>query len=370
MNFEVFKGEKPNLKVAFFHKGSFGTTLTKDENIQKICDYNNIEVHLFQTSDKNFLKFDSYEKHKKIEELPEVQVIYDFILEYIRKENIGVCVFFGSGYPWSEAFLNKIKEQSYAACYFGDDPEGAEYTSKYYVRNFHYAFCGGVYFDATTRIKDKYAEWGARKSEFIPLGVNPNKYGELAEDGQRKVDVVYVGGAYFKKILRIFKLKRYFGDRMKLYGRGWNGMSDNKLRITIFRFIKWLYKIPLIEELPENKLVDLYGQSKIGFNMHMSYGPSNLRMYELPMNGVMQICDCEKGLSELYEVDKEVVTYKNINEAIKKIECYLAHDEERKKVALAGYERARNNYKLEITFGHLMDRINSDIEENFKQYKK
>lgn len=370
MDFEVFRNEKPSLKVAFFHRRSFGTTLTQDDNIKQFCDYNNLEIHLFSTDNNNFLNFETYEKHKKIGELPEVQIIYDFIAAYIKKENIGVCIFFGSGYPWSEAFLNKIKEQSYIACYFGDDPEGAEYTSRYYVKNYHYAFCGGVFFDAVTRIKDKYVEWGARKSKFIPLGVNPTKYRELAGDEQRKIEVVYVGGAYLKKILKIFRLKRHFGDRMKLYGRGWNGMSDNKIRITIFRFIKWLYKVPFIEELPENKLVELYRQSKIGFNMHMSYGPSNLRLYELPINEVMQICDCENGLGELYEIDKEVVTYKNINEAIKKIEYYLVHDEERKKIAMAGCERAKNNYKLEITFGHLMDEITHDIKENFKQYIK
>lgn len=370
MKFDIFKSENPILRVAFFHRRSFGTTLAQDENIHKICDYNHLEIHLFSTDNNNFLNFESYEKHKKIGELSEVQLIYDFILEYIKKENIGVCIFFGSGYSWSEAFLNKVKEQSYTACYFGDDPEGAEYTSRYYVKNYHYAFCGGVYFDPITKIKDKYAEWGARKSEFIPLGVNPAKYGELTKDEQRKIDVVYVGGAYLKKILRIFKLKRHFGDRMKLYGRGWNGMSKNKFKIIIFRIIKWLYKVPFIEELPEDKLVELYGQSKIGFNMHMSYGPGNLRMYELPMNGVMQLCDCEEGLNELYEIDKEVVFYRSIDEAIKKIEYYLDHNEERIKIAMAGYERVKNNYKLEVTLGHLINKINADIEKNFRRYIK
>lgn len=369
MKFEVYNKGDANLKVAFFCKNTLGDMLSNAENIQKIADYNNIEIHLL---DADFLDSGnsirgSYEKHLLHDSDQSMIAMYDFILKYIVGNDIKVGIFFGSGYPWAVSFLDKFKKYTYAACYFGDDPEGCETTSKYYVKNFQYAFCGGVYFDKKTKISEQYLRWGARKSKFVPLGANTTKYATSVNDfNYRNVDVVYVGGAYLKKIIRMFKLKKHFGERMLIYGRGWNYHGKNIFKKIIVKMIKGYYKISEINELPADKLVDLYQKTKIGFNMHMSYGPSNLRMYELPMNGVMQICDCEDGLKELYEINKEVVTYESVNDAIRKIEYYLKNDKERIKIAKAGYERAKNNYKIEQSFRVIISEIKNDTEKNFK----
>jgi len=373
MKFEVYNQGNSDIKAAFFCKNTFGTTFVRESSIHLLAKYNNIEIHVL---DVDFLDSEasirgSYEKHAQLCADKKMNNLYDFILKYTEENGINVCIFFGSGFPWSERFLEELKKQSYVACYFGDDPEGAETSSKHYVKNFHYAFCGGVYFDKKTRIKDKYLEWGARKSRFVPLGANPEKYSEVVNDfTSRDIDIVYVGGAYLKKIIRIFVMKKYFGDRMLIYGRGWNYRGKNVLKKITAKILKKYYRIPEIDELPKEKLVDLYQRTKIGFNMHMSYGPSNLRMYELPMNGVMQVCDCESGIKELYEIDKEVVVYKSIREAIRKIEYYLNHDEERIEIAKAGYERAKKNYRLEQSFGTVMYEIRKDIAENFNYFSR
>jgi len=172
-----------------------------------------------------------------------------------------------------------------------------------------------------------------------------------------------VGGCYLPKVFRMFKLKKHFGDRMIMYGRGWNS-SNSIIKTFILKVIKFIYKIPQIEELPKNKLIDLYQDAKIGFNIHMSYGPSNLRMYELPMNGVMQICDCEEGIKELYKLDEEVVAYKNINDAIRMIEYYLQNERKRIEIARAGYHRAKDNYRVEQSFEKILKEIKGDMNIN------
>lgn len=364
MEFTVY-GKEKNFKVAFFARHTFGDTLTEDGNIFAISDFNDVEIHLFSTNNKAFASFGSHKEHIGLNEKKVVRETYSFILDYIRGQGISVCIFFGSGYPWHEDFLDRLKGISYVACYFGDDPEGAKKTSEFYVKNFHYAFCGGVFFDGGNTIEEKYLEWGARKAKFIPLGANPVKYREPVKDlDKRSIDFVYVGGCYFPKILRMFRLKRHFGNRMRMYGRGWNN-SNSKMKTLILRLLKFIFQIPYIEELPKNELVELYQNTKIGFNMHMSYGPSNLRLYELPMNGVMQICDCRDGLSRLYEIGKEVVSYETIGEAVKKIEYYLENENERREIAYAGYKRASNNYKLEYIFKSIFDSILVDIKNNF-----
>ncbi len=75
----------------------------------------------------------------------------------------------------------------------------------------------------------------------------------------------------------------------------------------------------------------------------------NTRLYELPANGVMQICDRGAGnaTAELFEEDKEIILYDTMDEAIDKIKYYLKNDKAREKIALAGYERVMKDYKQE-----------------------
>ncbi len=363
MTFEVY-GRGRSLRVAFFNRGTFGDTLTEDINISEISDFNDTEVHLFSTDNKNFSVFGTYESHLELDKKNDVREIYSFIFDYIKEHKIEICIFFGSGYSWHESFLLKLKEIAYIACYFGDDPEGSSKTSKFYVKNFNYAFCGGIFYNDRSTIEEKYIEWGAKRAKFIPLGVCPAKYSEPIRDlNQRSVDLVYVGGCYFPKVFRMFRLKWHFGDRMRMYGRGWN-KSGSIPKTLILKIIKFFFRIHQIEELPKEQLIGLYQDSKIGFNIHMSYGPSNLRLYELPMNGVMQICDCWEGLSRLYEIDKEVVFYETIGDAIKKIEYYLDNENERIKIAWAGYEKVRNNYKWGHSFVKIFNEISLDVKKN------
>lgn len=100
-----------------------------------------------------------------------------------------------------------------------------------------------------------------------------------------------------------------------------------------------------MNELPPEGLAALYKRSKIGINIHDSFGPINRRLYELPANGVMQICDCPDGLKDVYEVGKEVIGYSSIKEAIELIRYYLEHDDERKQIARAGFRRVMKDYK-------------------------
>ena len=93
-------------------------------------------------------------------------------------------------------------------------------------------------------------------------------------------------------------------------------------------------------------------RTKIGLNMHISYGPINTRLYQLPANGVMQICDCKKGLGDVFEIDKEIIAYKSINEAIELIKYYLSDEKERENIALAGYRRVMTDYRRVSTFSH------------------
>lgn len=353
--------------VAFFTKESFGDPFSNPVNLEKIAELNDLDVHLFDIADGNlFWRHVFYMYPKDFEKFfnenrEGYEKIYQWILDYLQENEIHTCIFFGNVIWWHMDFLNVLKKHSIACSYIVDDDveEVANRISRPYVKYFDWAFCGSVYYkDEKTFMKDKYLEWWAKRAAFVPLWFCFDKYvpNKAPDFDNRTTDLIYVWWVYFKKVIRIMKLKKHFWDRMKIYWRGWNS-STNPIKTILLRALKWYYSVWTIDGITRELLVQEYQNAKIWINLHQEYGPTNMRTYELPANGVMQICDNAKWLAELYDIWKEVISYKEIDEAIDQIEFYLENDDERKDVARAWYERAMCNYRIDKCFQVMFEKI-------------
>ena len=261
----------------------------------------------------------------------------------------------------------------YTVLVSGDDPEGSDYRSKPCVRAFDHSFAWGVNFDKDTKITEKFLEWGAKKTEWWPYGIREDMYDPSLKEKNiynkdRDIDIIYVGSLWLK-LDRLTRLKRAFPHQMKIYGRNYlkvvgadclRELKRGNFLIALNRITMGLWKV---KELPEDNIIPLYQRSKIGINVHLSYGPGNTRLFQLPANGVMQICDCPEGLGEVFEIGKEVVTYHSIEEAIELTRYYLEHDEERKEIAAAGFKRVIKDYKRITTFSKAVEKIKKGMLE-------
>jgi spore maturation protein CgeB len=83
--------------------------------------------------------------------------------------------------------------------------------------------------------------------------------------------------------------------------------------------------------------------------MHVSderYETGNARMYELPAHGVMMVCDKAGGNAHerVFAPGEEAVYYDSLDEAIELVEYYLAHEDERARIARNGFERFWKDY--------------------------
>jgi spore maturation protein CgeB len=115
-----------------------------------------------------------------------------------------------------------------------------------------------------------------------------------------------------------------------------------------------------VPSLTNEERASLYHRTKIGFNMHLSTVPretGNMRMYEIPAHGMMQVCDIAGCNSHemIFKGGSEAVYYGTVEEAIDRIEYFLGHDEERIRIAKAGYERVGRDYRWESCFRALLD---------------
>ncbi len=105
-------------------------------------------------------------------------------------------------------------------------------------------------------------------------------------------------------------------------------------------------------------------QSRITLNRHARLDvrgsvntewSNNMRLYEATGVGTCLLTEQRPHLHELFEPDREVITYRGTAECIEKIGYYLAHEEERAAIARAGQQRTLREHLYTDRMGELLD---------------
>ncbi|MSQ48412.1 MAG: hypothetical protein EXR78_08560 [Deltaproteobacteria bacterium] len=254
-----------------------------------------------------------------------------------------------------------LKLPLYRALYTTDDP-GSTYTRTIpYLHAFDHVFHCSPSYSATKTLKQKLLECGARRVDFLPLGVFDFEMeasrGESEVFSQKRdIDLIYVGSPFFHKKFNAFlTLTRAFGHKLKLYGF-WRAKHCLYLSLHARR-LHWVRPVSLEER------VRLYQRAKIGFNLHWdSHGLGNQRLYHLPANGVMQICDAPQCLSEIFRPGREIIPAHSTKEMVEKARYYLSHDHDRESIALGGYRRTVQEYRIAQLLRRAASQIRGGLE--------
>ena len=179
---------------------------------------------------------------------------------------------------------------------------------------------------------------------------------ELDEEfiSSKTKDIVYCGDSTQRKLNHLVKFKNQFKNQFHLHGFwGLKGFYGIKGLITGEDF--FLKKIKPYR----GDLFEYYKKFKIGINIHVSnkIETGNMRMYQLPACGVMQICD-KSALdlqNHIFENEKEIVYYENYNDMVEKAKYYLNNDQERVEIALNGYRRYKKDYEFDKNLEKLLN---------------
>ena len=86
------------------------------------------------------------------------------------------------------------------------------------------------------------------------------------------------------------------------------------------------------------------------------------RHFEIPACGTMQISEDGDVLTKRYLPDKEIIIYSGMDDLIKKVKYYLAHDDEREAIAQAGYERTMREHTFEKNMEDIFRAIGKPLE--------
>lgn len=241
-------------------------------------------------------------------------------------------------------FLEMIPQFKVYGC--NDDPESSEIMSRPIAKYYDLSAVGNI------AEVETYKSWGAKEVIWQPMGFRIDDYNkdltyETILNNEREIDLfMAIDKLARARRGRMLKIEQAFPDA-SFWGRGWkNGY------------------------LPSGQFLNYVQKVNIGLNIHNSTGPINARLFYLPANGVMQICDNKKYLGEVFELGTEVIGFDTIEECIDLTHYYLNHKDEARVIAANGWKRAIRDYNEEVVFARLVGKIEelyfkhpSNIEE-------
>jgi spore maturation protein CgeB len=186
---------------------------------------------------------------------------------------------------------------------------------------------------------NEFLEIGARRVEFLPFAANTDLYyrEKVSDEEKEKLgaDIVFIGNYYENYRAEILEKLCESGYNLKVYGNRWKKFKKGKcLQVKALMF----------RPAERNEYRKVMNSSKIAlaFLSHMNRDQHSHRGFEITACGTFLLH--ERGEEELmfFKEGVEAEYFSSFEELVEKIDYYLAHEEERKKIAEAGYKKAHS----------------------------
>lgn len=189
---------------------------------------------------------------------------------------------------------------------------------------------------------------GFKNTYFMPIAANTKRYRKLPEnlraDSPFACDVSFVGSWSPKRDLVL----RHLADfELAVYGYDWEKSSvglQDKSRGPAHN----------ISELPF-----LYNYSKINVNVTMEQGVTslNMRVFDVIACEGFLISDYKPDFEELFDMDKEIVCYRSVEELPGLVDYYLKNEKERKEKAAAARRRVLREHTYKKRAQYIIDTL-------------
>lgn len=189
------------------------------------------------------------------------------------------------------------------------------------------------------------------KSEYFQLAFDDRVLNEIGPI-EHKFDFTFVGGiskAHANRFKLINTLSESIG--LELFGYGGNSLDRNSKAYLHHHGEAWGLE-----------MYRTLAQSRISLNCHEEVAgnyASNMRLYEATGMGTCLITDWKQNLYNIFELDKEVVTFQSVKELIDKVNYLLDNENERAKIAIKGQRRVLKDK----TYYYRMKQLLGIIEE-------
>lgn len=314
------------------------------------------------------------------------KLVETFVLEHAKRPFDLLFCYLEDGMVDGQA-IDTLRTYGVVACNFSCNNthqfELAGRLARYFDYNLH----------SEADMGPRFTALGA-KAIWWPMGANPKYYRPYPQE--RSIDVSFVGANYGLRARYAASLLDE-GINLHCYGPTWVFGARSSRRAVVKRLLLlvqatfarnvkaqasasaslashdfnralWArHPMALHGIVSDDEVVQLYSRSKISLGILEVFDgndPSrsilrhiHLREFEAPMCGALYCTGYLKELEEFYDLEKEIVIYRNEAELIEKARFYLSHPREAELIRQAAHRRALACHTCHERFRRLFVKI-------------
>ncbi|WP_281889210.1 glycosyltransferase [Paenibacillus sp. YYML68] len=197
---------------------------------------------------------------------------------------------------------------------------------------------------------DFYRRHGSRDVHYLPFAANPAIFRPKPALASHRYEVSFIGSAYWNRVAIFDQLAPYLARRRSyICGIWWDRLKAYSQLSSSIALNKWM-------SAEETSLY--YNGTKIVINLHratdddtfnhnsrlISAVSPNPRTFEIAACGTLQLTDIRHDIARFYKPGEEIVTYGSAEELLQKLDYYLHHEEERRRIALNALKRTMTEH--------------------------
>jgi spore maturation protein CgeB len=291
------------------------------------------------------------------------QKFYEELLHAAKEEKPDVVLFFMYSDELNKETLKELKKYTTTIAWFADDSWRFYSYSKFWAKHFTWAVTTYSWMPELYRKAGQpniiRSQWAANTSVYEP------------QPRAEAPAVSFVGGKTGFRQSIVAKLKAR-GIAVAAFGGGWGGgrISDETM-LSLFSNSKinlglnpppgmWtrnaigrLLLQPSITSIVPN----FHIIGNIQTFLHQNIRQIKARHFEIPACGGFVITQMADDLGSFYKIGEEIVVYEDDRDLAAKIRYYLAHEDERARIAKAAYARTVRDHTYEKRFSDIFKTI-------------
>lgn len=246
--------------------------------------------------------------------------------------------------------LDYLKSKFVTMNWFGDDQWRFDNFTYKYAN--HFTYC--ITTDKFSLPKYKnigqnnviYSQWAAINSHETP------------EFKGYKYDVTFVGGFHPYRKWLIDSLKKR-GINIEAFGNGWeNGPLSAQEMNQLFVSSKINLNIGNSNSFDIRYLLSYWKAIPLLFKSKKSASQIKARNFEIPYFGGFQLTDYVPTIENYFNIGKEIVCYKDVDEAELLIRYYLENDQERENIKKSAHDKAISEHGYKNRLKNVLEQIN------------
>jgi spore maturation protein CgeB len=233
-------------------------------------------------------------------------------------------------YPWTLKRLKKTNPNGKVVSFSNDNMSLWHNKSLYYHLGLsYYDLVVSINIEAYRDIEDVF------EGKVLYLDKSFSTRYHYTEELDKAISVVFIG-SYEKERYEDLQFLANHGVKIEVFGAMWDKVEHDKISKNI--------KIHF-----ENVLADDYRKticsSKIilGFLRKINSDTQTSRTFEIPACGGFMLMERTENQQRLFEEGKEAEYFSSKDELLSKIKYYLAHPEERERIAKRGRARCESS---------------------------